>query len=235
MTALAYKSLGDDLTLRIPLGAGLTALAALAAQPVTAGAPALLVADAVVSSGAALLTLTGGGDGALYRVTGIGTVAGVDQPFAAEVAVIDPAWSTAGGPPAWLSVLELAQRVGFDELVRASSRTGAGTYDRSFVIAALQDAQAEAEANLSGRYALPLVPLPDILRTIVADLAWARLHPRGAPEGVADAAKVARRQLERIADGALQIAATPAVADTTDAPILIDTGGRKYRDGVWVS
>ena len=72
--------------------------------------------------------------------------------------------------------------------------------------------------------------------TAIADLARARLYPRGAPEGVETAAKAATRTLERIASGALQLGLpaieTPPATAPSEAPVMILSGRRAYPDGL---
>lgn len=77
---------------------------------------------------------------------------------------------------------------------------------------AMAAADAEIEAAVRGRYALPLSPVPTLVVDLACDLARWRLWPTDAPEWVESRAKAARSLLERIARGLMVIEAAPLVA-----------------------
>lgn len=201
---------------------------------VPAAAP--LAAVAAIGDDVVTVTLTGGADGERYLVTVlVRDAAGAEREHELEVAVIDAAWALPDGGAPMLSIAGFVERFGLDEVVRMTDADGSGRVDRALLVQALAAAQALAEAHLAGRYALPLAAVPAVVELAIADLARARLYPRGAPEGVAEAARVATRTLERIAEGRLALglpaAAQPAAAPT-DAPVLIAPGPRAYPDGL---
>ena len=148
------------------------------------------------------VTLSGGSDGERYDVSVRGSDAGgaVTERMIV-VAALDPAWTMADASTGWLSIIEFVERFGLDEAVRASDADGSGVIDRRYLIGALRDAQAEIQIKLAARYALPLSAIPDAIKTAMADLAAVRLYRHQIPESIADAAKVARATLNRIADG----------------------------------
>lgn len=206
------------------------------ARDLVAGSSALTVSSSVANA-AAVAAISGGTDGERYLVT-LRAVP-VDDPAGLveaelEVAVVDGAWAMPDGGVAYLTISEFVERFGLEEVVRMTDGTGAGRIDRAILVSALRDAQGVVDINLGARYAVPLTVVPDAIKTAIADLARARLYPRGAPEGVADSAKAANRMLERISTGALPLTIPageqPASAES-DAPIVVMPGRLAYPGG----
>lgn len=197
---------------------------------------AKVVAATAIAAGAVQLTLTGGTDGERYDVAiAVTLTGGAPATRDLDVAAIAADWAMPDGSTGWLSVTEFVERYGIDETIDVTAQAANGAYDRVFLIGALRDAQAEVEANIAAKYALPLTIVPAIVKTAVADLARLRLHPRGAPDAVAEAAKAQRRTLERIASGALPLPLPAGAAlDASDsaAPVSYHSGGRTYGDGL---
>lgn len=200
------------------------------------GAPGgTLIATAHVETGAVIVVASGGADGERYLITVRAELAdGQIEEQELDLAIVDGAWAMPDGGAPYLSIADFVARFGFDETVRMTDGEGAGRIDRDLLVNALADAQAVADAYLSVRYAVPLASVPPIVAMAVADLARARLYPRGAPEGIADAAKLAEQRLKSIQTGAmslgLPVADTPAVAE--EAPIVFMPGKRAYPDGL---
>jgi phage gp36-like protein len=195
-----------------------------------------VAAVASIVSGAVSLSLTGGTDGERYDIVvrADTATAGLIERLI-TVAVIDPAWTMPDGATAYLSIIEFVDRFGLDEAIAATDASGAGVMDRKFLVGALSDAQAEVEAELAARYALPIAVVPAILKAMVADLAAVRMYRRGAPDHVIEQAKVQRRKLERISSGALPLplpAGVTAASAASDAPIDWHSGGRTYPDNL---
>lgn len=194
-----------------------------------------LVATAHIEAGAVIVIASGGVDGERYLITVRAELAdGTVQEQELDLAVIDGAWAMPDGGTPYLSIADFVGRFGFDETVRMTDGEGAGRIDRALLTSALADAQAVADAYLAVRYQVPLASVPPIVAMTVADLARARLYPRGAPEGIAEAAKLAEQRLKSIQAGnislALPIAAAPAAGD--EAPIVYVAGTRAYPDGL---
>lgn len=203
------------------------------------GGEALFVDSVVGADGSLRVQVGAGADGETYRVS-IDGFGGPDRGDAVtridlDVQVIDPDWTMPDGGVAYLTIAEFVDRVGLDEAVAMTDRAGAGRIDRGYLVAALRDAQALVDLNLAARYAVPIAIVPDAIKTAIADLARARLYPRGAPDGVSDAAKAATALLARIAGGALPLplpaGQTAASADSV-APVLFTPGTRQYPDGL---
>lgn len=189
------------------------------------------------AAGAVDLLASGGNDGVRYLVTlRIATADGETVEREVEIAVVDGAWAMPDGGAPYLSIADFVGAVGFEEVL-AQTDDGSGRIDRTLLIRALVAAQAEVDAHLAGRYALPIAtPVPPLLETLIADRARQRLYPRGAPDGVAEAGKAALRMLERIQSGALPLgvpaASAPPAAEVTDAPVVFVAGRRAYPDGL---
>lgn len=208
----------------------------VSARGLVAGASQLVADGAAPGPGGASIAVSGGADGERYLVTVVATLAdGSEREGEIEVAVVDGAWTMPDGGAPWLSIDAFVRKFGLPEVVAMTDATGAGRIDRDLLVEALVDAQAQAEAEVAGRYALPLATVPRIVQSAIADIARAKLYPRGAPEGVADAAKAATRTLERIGAGTLQLglpAVEAAAPAATETPVLISPGRRQYPDGL---
>jgi phage gp36-like protein len=199
------------------------------AAPVVAGPPQ------VVDGGVRLL-LSGGTDGERYLVTvAAETPGGELLEGEVELLVLDSTWATPDGGAPWLSIAGFIRRFTLDEVVRMTDPDGSGRIDRGLLVDALTDAQAIAEAHVAGRYALPFATVPRVIELAIADLARARLYPRGVPDAVDAAAKAALRLLEAIAAGRTTLgvpAADVPAAPASAAPVLIAPGCRHYPDGL---
>lgn len=198
------------------------------------GSAGLVVAGELIA-GMLFVTMSGGTDGERYLVTGkVEDADGQALEAELEVAVIDGAWTMPDGGDGYLSISAFVAKFGLDEVVRMTDIAGDGRINRDLLVNALSDFQAIADAYLAALYAVPLVDPPELVKTIIADGARARLYPNGAPEGVADAAKAALKLLDQISKGQLPLpsltAQTPA-ADTA-TPIAVSSGCRRYPDGL---
>ena len=196
---------------------------------------AALVASAAVMAGAFILQIAGGGDGERYLVTARATdTSGELLESELDVAVVEATWALPDGGAPYLSIGDFVERFGFDEVVAMTDATGAGRIDRPLLTRALADAQAIAEGYLAGRYALPLASVPPLVALAIADIARARLYPRGAPEGVAGNAAASTKLLQSIQAGTMPLAITGASAPEapSDAPVVSIPGRRAYPDGL---
>ncbi len=197
------------------------------------GAPLQVVQ--AISGTVVSIALTGGTEGGRYNITIRGAAASGESEQDFDVTVLPKSWAMPDGSAGWIDLIAFVARMGFDEAVAASDADGSGQIDRKWLIAKLIDAQAEVEANIAGRYMLPLSEIPAILQSAVADLARARLYRREVPEAVAEAVKSQRRLLERIAKGDLRLA-LPSGASAgpapTDAPVMGWSNGRAYPDNL---
>jgi phage gp36-like protein len=187
-----------------------------------------------LAAGMLFVSLIGGTDGERYLVTArVEDAAGEIREAELEAAVIDAAWTMPDGGDGYLSIAEFVANFGLEEVVRMTDLAGDGRIDRDLLVNALAAVQAVADAYIANRYAVPLVEAPAVVKTAIADMARARLYPRGAPEGVSDAAKAALKLLERIGAGQLPLPALEAPAEApSSAPIAVSAGTRQYPDGL---
>lgn len=237
MSGILIKRTDANLETRLGFARAVIAIESIVVTPRDLVEGATPIAVAGLAGGAGVdLTFSGGTDGERYLVDVIAALgANSDTTRQIEIAVVDPLWTMPGGGEAWLDVIEFVERMGLDEAVTATDDSGSGTIGRAYLIGALRDAQAEAEAQIAARYALPLATVPGVLKTCVADLARARLYRRDVPDAVAASAKAAGRLLERIAEGKTPLplpAGVSAPSAASDAPIAFASGGRTYPDGL---
>lgn len=237
MIAVQAKQPAETLTLRPPFGAEERMLEVVAVQAaargLVPGADPLTVTGSVID-GVVSVRAIGGSDGERYLVTVTATTQTAQLLEAeVEVVVIDGAWQLPDGGTPYLSIARFVEMVGLDEVLAQTDIDGSGRVNRGLIVGALTAAQATADAHVAARYPVPLTAVPPIVELAVVDLARARLYPKGAPDGVADAAKVAADTLKRISTGALPLGiATPPAEAPSDAPVLISPGYRAYPDGL---
>lgn len=113
---------------------------------------------------------------------------------------------------------DLIQRFGHEELIQLTDRALIGQIDRATVGAALGDADAAIEGYLAARYAVPVTPIPALLRRLACDMARFFLHGNAAPEPVRQAYEDALRVMKDLADGrAVLVGALPAAAGSIPA------------------
>lgn len=207
---------------------------AVAARGLVPGAPALTATAAIVA-GSATVEIAGGGDGERYVVT-IRVRDAEDQELESEldVAVVEASWALPDGGAPYLSIVEFVKKFGFDEVVRMTDESGTGRIDRDLLVGALGDAQAIVEGYLASRYALPLTTVPALVSLAIADIARARLYPRGAPDGVAANATSAEKRMQSVQAGTtpLPVTGTSPPEATTSAPVVFVAGRRRYPDGL---
>lgn len=130
---------------------------------------------------------------------------------------------------AYATLADLYARFGREEIDQVADTDGTGSADPVLVGRALDDAAAEIDAALVGRYQLPMVPVPPLLTRIACDLARESLYSDTLPD-VADArAKTARGLLRAIATGQLRLdgaAAAPTGGTGGQDTVEIVTGRR---------
>lgn len=103
-------------------------------------------------------------------------------------------------------------RFGSKELAELLPDEGAGEDGRSFSAVAA-DADSLIDTYLAGRYAVPLSPIPSVIRGIAADITRYELYDDSPPTEVAERYKDAIAKLEQIRDGELSLpGSTPAVS-----------------------
>lgn len=99
---------------------------------------------------------------------------------------------------------DMLARFGERELIQLSDPL-ASVPDDVKITQALEDASAEIDAYLQGRYALPLANVPTVLPRLACDIARYRLWEDKSSEEVRDRYKDAVRMLEMIAKGVIDL------------------------------
>lgn len=123
--------------------------------------------------------------------------------------------------------------VGEAEAIELTDAVGAGVPDAAVYAAAAADVDAEIDGYLAGRYALPLSPVPRLIVRIACDMARYRLWREQASDEVRRRFEDARRLLEAIAAGRVQLGAPrPAQEGVTGGTLEVARGTRPRDWGV---
>ncbi|WP_017936977.1 gp436 family protein [Zestomonas thermotolerans] len=123
--------------------------------------------------------------------------------------------------------------VGEAEATELTDAVGAGVPDAAVYAAAAADVDAEIDGYLAGRYALPLSPVPRLIVRIACDMARYRLWREQASDEVRRRFEDARRLLEAIAAGRVQLdAPRPAQEGLTGGTLEVAPGTRPRDWGV---
>ncbi len=113
----------------------------------------------------------------------------------------------------YCSLNDLKQRLDVDVLVRLTDDAGTDQVNEDVVNQAIEDASAEVDGYLQGRYNVPLQPVPTLVRRLAADIAIYLLFERrglddAGPDGVVyKSYQAARDTLLRISRGEVRIGA----------------------------
>lgn len=131
---------------------------------------------------------------------------------------------------------QLVERVGLKELAQLSGSTDGFTLDADLLAQALADADAQIDAALAKRYAVPLVPgvaVPDLLVRIACEIARYLLRRDGAPETVVKRYEGAVAMLADLAAGRTVLAGLAAApsgsASVADAQAVVVCPARPRR------
>lgn len=100
-----------------------------------------------------------------------------------------------------------------------------GQVDSEAIARALEEAGSEINLTLQGRYAVPLEPVPPVIRRVCVDIAVGALPQNGAGEATLyeRRARDARNLLASLAKGEISLG-----ADTPPAPAPSSGGGIAY-------
>lgn len=117
----------------------------------------------------------------------------------------------------YATLSDLQDRLGEPRLTQLTDRSDPplGLIDERVAQKALDDADAEIDGYLAGRYTLPLLPVPAVLRVHALTIAHYRLLGAAVDEAMREDYKAVRQYLERVADGRVALlppSAVPAVA-----------------------
>ena len=126
---------------------------------------------------------------------------------------------------AYCTLTDLQAVIPQEDLIQLTDDLGAGVIDQVVVDALAADAAELIDGYLRGRYALPLEPVPGIVRQIAVDLTTYRLYCRRmptVPEGIAARQANAQKLLDSIQSGKLTLGAS---APLSDQVVAASSGG----------
>lgn len=113
---------------------------------------------------------------------------------------------------------DITEQLAASELLALTDDEGIGSIDAAIVTRAIEDADADIDAAIGGRYDLPLATVPPLLRGIAVDLAiywlFSRRAVTGMPEVRQDRRDIAAKKLAQLATGMLTL------------DVSCDSGGR---------
>jgi len=116
---------------------------------------------------------------------------------------------------------DLIDAFGEQELIDLTDRATPRTYavDTAVAQRACDRADAEVQAVLAGRYALPLATVPALLRYLAQDLARFFLYTRAVPDDVKARYEAARTSMRDIGAGRAQLGLDAAGVQVTPPPV----------------
>lgn len=128
----------------------------------------------------------------------------------------------------------MTARFGEDELIELTDRDQVGEVNAELVATALEDASAEIDSYLAGRYSVPLAQAPRFLAGLCQDIARYRLCGSGtrSTDEINDRYKNAIRFLEKVANGSVSIgpvaqASVPAASNQ----VIFNSGAKAFGRG----
>ena len=124
---------------------------------------------------------------------------------------------------------DLERRIGAADLAALADYDGDGVADAEVVAAAIGDACSLIDSYLSVRFAVPVSPVPDVLRTRAVDLAvyFLRLRRDSATEDSRRQQEDALAWLRQVAAGEVNLAVEPAPTEGDAAPGVLYQGQRR--------
>jgi phage gp36-like protein len=122
---------------------------------------------------------------------------------------------------AYATLTDLTARAGTEEILQVADRDASGAADPAVIDAALAAADRQIDAALGVRFALPLDPVPGIVRDWAVAIARYLLHRDGPPDYVVRDHTLALAALRDAAAGRL---ALPDLAGLAAAPAPVAGG-----------
>lgn len=139
----------------------------------------------------------------------------------------------------YATVTDLQDRLGEPRLVQLTDigNPPIGLVDTAVAQRALDDADAEIDSYLMGRYALPLLPAPPVLRVHACTIAHYRLLGSSVDEATKDDYKATRAFLMSVAKGDVTLTPPDQAAAPAGLGMVMFNGGAKVmgRDAEFTS
>lgn len=120
---------------------------------------------------------------------------------------------------------QLVDRFGEEELIQLTDRANAGSIDAAVLNQAINDAGAEIDGYLAGRYQLPLATVPPIIALYCGDIARYLLYDDHSTEEVRKRYDDAIAFLKLVAKGTVRLGADEPAAT---GGAQMETGGRVF-------
>jgi phage gp36-like protein len=129
----------------------------------------------------------------------------------------------------YATTTDLQDRLGEARLIQLTdlSEPAVGLVDEGVAQKALDDAAAEIDGYLVGRYALPLDPAPGVLRVHAVTIAHYRLLGSAVDEATKDDYKATRQYLMSVAKGDVVLTPPDQAAAPVGAGTVLFNGGAK--------
>jgi phage gp36-like protein len=129
----------------------------------------------------------------------------------------------------YATVTDLQDRLGEARLIQLTdlSEPAVGLVDEAVAQKALDDADAEIDGYLVGRYALPLDPAPGVLRVHAVTIAHYRLLGSAVDEATKDDYKATRQYLMSVAKGDVLLMPPDQAAAPVGAGTVLFSAGDK--------
>jgi len=131
----------------------------------------------------------------------------------------------------------LIDRFGETELIELTDRSGSGAIDDAVLDRAVNDATAEINSYLEARYTLPLSAVPQVIKTLAANIARYYLFDDRATEVVEARYTNAVKFLRALGKGEVSLglddagdATSPAGGPDFEAPDAVFSGDAKTLD-----
>jgi len=124
---------------------------------------------------------------------------------------------------------DMIDRFGEPELLQLTDRAGVGVIDDQALGLAINDASAQIDGYLAGRYELPLATVPTILVSLACDLARYQLYDIRATDSVEKRRDDAIAYLKDVATGKVSLGlSSGGVAATPSDGAQMQSGGRIF-------
>ncbi|MFN3319939.1 MAG: gp436 family protein [Allorhizobium sp.] len=121
---------------------------------------------------------------------------------------------------AYATLADIVARAGEEEILQIADRDNDGEVDADVIVAAIATAESEINGYISARYRLPLVQVPDLVKSWAVSIARYHLHRDGAPDHVVRDWKSAMDGLKDVARSLISL----PITDGGEAPA--DDAGR---------
>ncbi len=123
----------------------------------------------------------------------------------------------------------LIDRYGETEILQLTDRDNIGIIDDQVVTQAIDDASAEIDGYLAGRYQLPLATVPSVLEHLACNIARYHLWADGASDAVKQRRDEAVKFLDSLSKGHVTLGLSDSGGQATPSDgAQMESGGRIF-------